>query len=628
MSNLAYYSDTGAFDPAAALRPGHDPYSDVGWFGSDLVKKIGKAAKTIAKGAKLVGHVVSGPVNKAMPFVQAGLKSLGPIGMVASGALGTMKAALDGKSLKEIGLAAAIGAAPLGIDRALAAGVRIAKGDNLIKIGLDELGKGFKPGSAPLVGFDVAKKLLSKGSGKELLAAARRNLTTEEMRRGFDTAVGQAARLADKVGIPKKNQAMAAIANRANILAGNRGPKPVDVLAVNVPRNRSGLPSLATPQVSAALKAMQSGATAAQAAKRFGAPLAQLRRGLGTRIAPRVSWRPLSSNAASFVQRHAQHTPATALRVLYGRDTMGLVDGGKVYVVESGDFPGKIAKKLTGKDTLWPQLIAANPQKKTKQTNIGKVFVTLNTGERLNVPKSWNVTAPDPIVVTAPSSSPSQVDSANVNTAAILQAKGLLITWNKTDGSGEAGPTDYGVRPEDMATAFGPRDKLVALAFENWSNRKRGTKLAADGAMNAELSEALRAWAEERSSLPVPAVPSLPPVVSLPSSPAPATPVVTAPPVTAPALPAPVVDLPVSFPAPVVTASPGQPQPAPELPQLPPLGLPGGAVVTVGPKPAAPASSGGGDALVPLAAVVGGLLFGHPLLGLAAGGALLAAQSK
>lgn len=623
MSNLAYYSDTGAFDPAAALRPGHDPYSDVGWFGSDLVKKIGKAAKAVAKGAKIVGHAVSGPVDKAMPFIQSGLKSLGPIGMVASGALGTMKAALDGKSLKEIGLAAAIGSAPLGIDRALAAGVRIAKGDNLIKIGLDELGKGFKPGSAPLVGFDVAKKLLGKGVGKELLAAARRNLTTEEMRRGFDTAVGQAARLADKVGIPKKNQALEAIKNKANILAGNRGPKALDVLAVNVNRRRSGLPSLATPQVAAAMNAISQGASPANAARKFGAPLSQLRRGIGTKIAPRVSWRPLSPAATSFVRRQAPHTPLTALRVLYGRDTMGLVDGGTVYVVESGDFPGRIAKKLTGKETLWPQLIAANPQKKTKQTNIGKVFVTLNTGERLNVPKSWNVIKPDLVVAPKPGvvvvSSP-QVDSSNVATSAILQAKGLLITWNKTDGSSESGPTDYGVKPEDMATVFGPRDKLVALAFENWSNRKRGTKLTADGDMNAELSEALRAWAEERSGLPVPAVPSsapsLPPVVALPSTPAPSTPVVVAPPTPAPSAPAPVVDLPVAFPTlptvpefPIVVTAPGEPAP-----------------VVSAPKPAA-AGGGGADALVPLAAVLGGLLFGHPLLGLAAGGALLVSQN-
>jgi hypothetical protein len=591
-----------------------------------LVKKIGKAAKAVAKGAKIVGHAVSGPVNKAMPFVQSGLKALGPIGMVASGALGTMKAALDGKSLKEIGLAAAIGSAPLGIDRALAAGVRIAKGDNLIKIGLDELGKGFKVGSAPLVGFDVAKKLLGKGVGKELLAAARRNLTTEDMRRGFDTAVGQAARLADKVGIPKKNQALEAIKNKANILAGNRGPKAFDVLAVTA-RKRSGLPSLATPQVAAAMKAMQQGSTAVAAARKFGAPLSQLRRGLGTKLAPRVSWRPLSPGATSFVQRHAQHTPLTALRVLYGRDTMGLVDGGKVYVVEAGDFPGRIAKKLTGKDTLWPQLIAANPQKKTKQTNIGKVFVTLNTGERLNVPKSWNVQTPDPVVTSKPgpavvvSSSSPQVDASNVTTTAILQAKGLLITWNKTDGASESGPTDYGVRPEDMSTAFGPRDKLVALAFENWSNRKRGTKLAADGDMNAELSEALRSWAEERSGLPVPAVPSapsLPPVVALPPSPAPSTPIVVAPPTPAPSLPAPpVVDLPVSFPAPVVTTSPG----VPEFPIV--VTAPG----SVAPKPAASSGGGGADALVPLAAVIGGLLFGHPLLGLAAGGALLVSQN-
>jgi len=372
---------------------------------------------------------------------------------------------------------------------------------------------------------------------------------------------------------------------------------------------------------------MAGGMSAAEAARRHGAPLSQVRRGLGTKFAPRVSWRPLSEGAANFVRRHAQHTPMTALRILHGRDTTGLVENGAIYVVEPGDFAGKIATKLTGKGSNWPQLIAANPQKKTKTTSIGKEFVTLSAGERLNVPKSWNAAKPDAVVVSKPTqtlpevvvtgSSPasSQVDQANVTTAAILQAKGLLITWNKTDGSSEAGPTDYGVRPEDMSLTFGPRDKLVALAFEKWSNRTRGTKLNADGEMNAELSEALRSWAEARSSLPIPMPgPSQTPVVV---APAPSTPpVMTAPPV----VPLPFPTVPVSLPS----APAGDTVPA-SVPALPfPVSPP--APAAAGSKSSS--GGGGGDALFPLAAVVGGLMLGHPLLGLAAGGGLLMAQQK
>lgn len=57
-----------------------------------------------------------------------------------------------------------------------------------------------------------------------------------------------------------------------------------------------------------------------------------------------------------------------------------------VYVVESGDFPSKIAQKLTGDATRWPELVAANPQKsKGSDGN----FKTLFANEKLNLPVSW-----------------------------------------------------------------------------------------------------------------------------------------------------------------------------------------------------------------------------------------------
>lgn len=57
-----------------------------------------------------------------------------------------------------------------------------------------------------------------------------------------------------------------------------------------------------------------------------------------------------------------------------------------VYVVESGDFPSKIAQKLTGDSSRWPELVAANPQKsKASDGN----FKTLFANEKLNLPASW-----------------------------------------------------------------------------------------------------------------------------------------------------------------------------------------------------------------------------------------------
>lgn len=641
MSDFAYYCDTGAFNPAAALQVGHDPYGDVGWFGSDLVKKVGSAVKSVGHAAAKVGHAVAPVVAQALPYVQTALKAVGPIGMVGSGALGAMSGVLSGKSLKDVGIAAALGAAPLGIDRALQAGLRIAKGDNLLKIGIDQVGQAFKPGSEGAVAFDVAKKLISKGSPKEALAVARRNLANETQRRAFDTAVGAAARLADKARVPRLNQVVAASRSRQNIIAGNRGPKPLHVLEG---RSKRGLPALFSGNVSSAARhAISNGVSVKEAAHRFGASPAMVRRAMGSGVSPRFNWKPLSQQASNFILRHAKGAPLAALRITRGLDTMGLVDGGKVYVVESGDFPARIAKKLTGKDTRWPELIAANPQKKTKSSNIGKVFVSLFAGERLNVPKSWQVAAAAPLapssapVTTLPetiiSASPPKaspvslpaapaIDQNNQNTAAILQAKAALVTWSKTDGLNEAGFTDYGVRPEDLSTSFGTRDKFVGRSFENWSNRVRGTKLEVDGEMNSELGDALRAWAEARAGLPIPVVATgpapavVPPVSSVPSTPAPVS---VFPPVQ-PTGPAPAVVPPLGAPS-------EAPAPVSVFPAVQPAPAAGPAMQPAPPSQAG--KSGEGDIILPAAAaLLGGLTFGVPGAIILGGGALLFGGGK
>lgn len=71
------------------------------------------------------------------------------------------------------------------------------------------------------------------------------------------------------------------------------------------------------------------------------------------------------------------------------------------YTVMRGDYPGKIAEKLTGDGGRWPELIRANPHKpvwtrseisKLKTKPAGAMagnFKTLYAGERLILPESW-----------------------------------------------------------------------------------------------------------------------------------------------------------------------------------------------------------------------------------------------
>jgi nucleoid-associated protein YgaU len=60
---------------------------------------------------------------------------------------------------------------------------------------------------------------------------------------------------------------------------------------------------------------------------------------------------------------------------------------GGTYVVKSGDFPIKIAQKLTGDGNRWKELIAANPSKKVAPNG---TFAQLMPGEILNLPASWS----------------------------------------------------------------------------------------------------------------------------------------------------------------------------------------------------------------------------------------------
>jgi nucleoid-associated protein YgaU len=58
------------------------------------------------------------------------------------------------------------------------------------------------------------------------------------------------------------------------------------------------------------------------------------------------------------------------------------------YVVQAGDFPIKIARKLVHDEARWPELVAANPTKKRAPDGN---FATLLPGEVLQLPASWGV---------------------------------------------------------------------------------------------------------------------------------------------------------------------------------------------------------------------------------------------
>lgn len=343
--------------------------------------------------------------------------------------------------------------------------------------------------------------------------------------------------------------------------------------------------------------------TSAAAARRLGLPLKHVRRALA-RQAPRIRWRPLSRPASGLVRSIAR---SVSPFVLSRYDTQGLSVDGATYTVEKGDYGVKIAEKLVGDGNRWRELRKANPKiaKRPDPKNYGLVIYP---GDVLVVPESWRPT-PKPVEAIA--------------AASILKAKAELAAWSKTDGATEAGVTDYGLRPEDLSTDWGKRDKFVLAAFSKWHNARGGPSLEPTGELTAAHCDALDDWAEARAKAPPPEVtPATPPVLTPPVV---TPPVSTAPPVVTPPISAapPVVTPPLTTPpvtvTPPVSGAPPVTVPAVTIPPLtvpavftppptaaPPVTPPAPTAAVPALLPAAPAQAKSGDGLG--MALAGGLL--------------------
>lgn len=197
---------------------------------------------------------------------------------------------------------------------------------------------------------------------------------------------------------------------------------------------------------------------------------------------PKVKFTPLAPRSASFF---ANAVRTASLASLVGRrETAGLEDNASIYVVENGDNPWAIAKKLMGDGNKWRELVKANPQKPTVKTgaNAGG-FVTLFAGERLKLPATWTAK-----------------HATSLTADAMAQARALLKVWSGSDGLNEAGVTDYGDKPEDTLVTWGSRDRFMLVSFLNWWNRTRNVALPVSGDLVDRSADALRQWAAEHAA--------------------------------------------------------------------------------------------------------------------------------
>lgn len=567
-------------------------------------KSLQDALKTGAKGAVIIGAQALSKgnmpsVKQSLPVIQNVLKnSHGAFGSLAGKSLGAMAGGLSGRNLQRIGLAAASGALPANIKKAVDASNAIRNGSPALLKSLADGVSHFSKGSPESYAYALAVNTLKKAPNDKALAYARRSLATEGERRAFDSAIGIIAQTA--------NQNARALVTRA-------GSAPI----INLTRQRGGI-SPWQPNLKNAIDTIRRNPTLAiehplVLANKFGTNQQTVLQALnhldGERLMP---WRSLTPAAIRFIRKWHPNAPLSALG--HGtNDTAGLDETGTKYIVAKGDSPWSIAQKLSGNGNNWKQLIPLNKDKKPS------VDKSVWVGEVLNIPPSWQKPSVTPVASPGPaaSSQPAlerptapkrgKILSTTSVAPSILQAKSILVAWSKTDGVNQPGFPDYGQKAEDLSTTFGTRDSFVLSSFQNWDNKSANAGLKVDGILGPKSLAALQQWAETRSGAALPPgspapgnVTTLPEIVIEGSVPTPALP-----PVSTPALPA--------ISTPPVSA-----------PVIPPVSAPS-TPAAVKPADSAPSEGGASLGLAVAGAAAGGLIGGLPgaIIG-GIGGALIA----
>lgn len=523
---------------------------DVGWFGSKLVKKIGKAVKSVGKavgsipGVKILaapvnlvsdvargrnvvrsigraGSAVVSDVRSAVPLAASVVSFIPGAGTAVGAGLNAVSALSQGKSLAQIGQAAALGAIPGGqlARSAVRAGVSVAKGGNVLKSVARE---GVSYARTQLPGGELAQRALNVGvnvakGGNVLQSVAREGVSYAKQSAG-----SQISQLAKAPMILRRP---------------SFGLVP-SISPENIGRVRSAV-GLTRPNMRPNIVAK--GRTA--------------------------EFRPVSQMARASLLRFVPHMRG---------ETAGLTASGAQWIVEAGDTGSKIALALTGNANRWTELKSINKNGYRLNADMVKKYgFPVKLGETLNLPASWIKVTAQTAAQSAPAqpsaSTPAPVSMPAGNLAAQSQARVVLAAWGKSDGQTEALVPDYGSSSELGATSWTARDVLQANSFANWWRRLGGPPAVADGNWSDELAQALNSWAEKKASQVANSalsaggvvIPSLPTIITTPAATTAQTPAATAPSVLAPAGSTPTLTMPTitiggtsTLPIPVVSQTP------------------------------------------------------------------------
>jgi len=492
-----YQPETRLWDPETGWYDVETGYytDETGWFGSKLLKKVGKAvssvAKTVAKvpgistalapvrlardiargknvvaSIKKQGAAVVADTRKALPVAASIVSVIPGAGTAVGAGLSAVSAVSQGKSLAQIGQAAALGAIPGGqlARSALRAGIGVARGQNVLKT-----------------------------VGREGLAYARQNLPGGELAQralnvGIAAAQGQnVARAAGREALSYARQNIPVPSLPANVqnVVSSVTSNVRKAVPMNLSRPNFGMPASISPENVARIRQVS-----------VGLRRPNMRAQIQPTMQRKAGFRPLAMNTRSWLVKGLPHMRG---------EVSGLSETGAQWIVESGDTGSKIALKLTGSAGRWTELRAVNPTVMGRGAKlVAKYGFPIYVGDKVNLPASWiKVTAQTPAQAapaTATAATPPPVVMPAGDIAAQGQARTILTAWGKTDGKNAAGVSDYGATSEILATSWTARDVLMGSSFATWWRTNGGPPAVADGNWSDDLAKALNAWAEQKAA--------------------------------------------------------------------------------------------------------------------------------
>jgi hypothetical protein len=530
---------------------------EVGWFGSKLVKSVGKGLSSVAKvvskvpgvsaitapvrlvsdvarGKNVVksigraGSAVVADARKSLPIAAQVVSFVPGVGTAVGAGLSGAAALSQGKSLAQIGQAAALGAIPGGqlAKSALSAGYSVAKGGNVLKSvgreGLNYAASQIPGGAVGQSALRAAQRVASGGNVLRSVAGEGVALARSQVPGGAiaNAALGTAQRVASGANVVK------AVKSGGLSLAKQQGSQLLAKATPTMIRPSFGQPQSVSPQFIGRARSI----------------VGLTRPSLQQRISPKnakASFRPLAQNTRAMLLRAVPHMAG---------EVSGLSANGGQWIVEKGDTGSKIALKLTGNANRWTELRSVNPKIMSRPAaDVKKYGFPVYVGDLVNLPASWiKVTAQTPAQsapATASPAKPPAVQMPGGDIAAQGQARVILAAWGKSDGLHEGALPDYGGASELSATTWTARDVLQANEFANWWRRFGGPPAVADGNWSDPLSVALNEWAQGKATqvsnsalsaggavIPqITATPASPTPSPLPAQPAAAAPSVLAP---------------------------------------------------------------------------------------------------